>query len=82
MQKVDMPTELGTRSGLDPGISVRIQGGEYSGASKNAENILKAVQSVVSLFGSDHIKRILTQGCPFELQFGEDKTHKSIAIKR
>ena len=64
-----MATALALKCGLDPGKLVRTLGGEYTGEWRNVGKILKAIKSVVSISDYDHIKRILTSGCPFEFKF-------------
>ena len=63
-----MATSLAIRAGLDPGKIVRTLNGEYTGAHRNVEKILRAVAPVVSVEDHDQIKRILTKGCPFSLK--------------
>ena len=82
MDRVDMATALALQCGLDPGKIVRTLGGEYTGEWRNVEATLEAVKSVVSISDYYHIKRILTSGCPFELQFEEPSASKFDTIRK
>jgi hypothetical protein len=82
MNRVDMATSLALRSGLDPGRVVRTLGGEYTGAWRDVDAILHEIQSVVNLEDYQHVKRILTKGCPSKLMFDEPRENKLKMIKR
>ena len=82
MDRVDMATALALQCGLDPGKIVRTLGGEYTGKWRNVEATLQAVKSVVSISDYYHIKRILTSGCPFELQFEESSASKFDIVRK
>ena len=75
-------TALATPSGLDPGKIVRTMNGEYTGAWRNVDKVLAWVAAVASVTDYQHSKRILTQGCPFELRFEEQESSKIQMLKR
>jgi hypothetical protein len=77
-----MATVLSIRSGFDLVRIVRIIGGEYAGASRNIESILKAVVPVFSSEDYEHIRQFLTRACPYELPFDEDESNTITATKR
>ena len=66
-----MATTLAIRSGFDPGKIVRTLGGEYAGAWKNVPAVLTTIKSIVSESDYQHVKRILTSGCPSVVEFNE-----------
>ena len=76
MDIVDMATALALKCGLDPGRIVRTLGGEYTGEWGNAKQTLEAVKPVVSMSDYMHIERMLTSGCPYELNFEESTESK------
>ena len=80
--RVDMATALAVRTGLDPGRIVRTLNGEYTGARRDIKRVLEAVSPVVSRKDYGHIERILTQGCPYSLEFQEETSSKLQAIAR
>ena len=82
MNIVYMGMALAIRSGLDPGKNVRTMNGEYIGAWRNVEKVLAAVAPVISDGEYQHIKQILTQGCPFELIFEEQESSKLQMLRR
>ena len=82
MNQVNMATSLALRSGLDPGRVVRTLGGEYTAAWREVNTIVHEIKLVVNLEAYQHIKRILTKGCPSKLMFGEPKENKLETIKR
>ena len=77
-----MATALAVRTGLDPGRIVRTLNGEYTGARRNVKQVLKAVSFVVSSEDYQHIEQILTQGCPYSLEFQEETSSKLQVIAR
>ena len=76
-----MVTSLVLRSVLDPGRVVRTPGDEYTGAWRDANAILHELESVVNLEDYQHVKRILTKGCPSKLMFGEPRENNFEMIK-
>ena len=82
MNQVDMTTSLALRSGLDPGKLVRTLGSEHTGAWRNVDAIFHEIESVVNLEDYQHVKRILTKGCPSKLMFDEPRKNKLELTKR
>ena len=82
MNRVDMATALAVRCGLDPGKIVRTLGGEYTASWRDVSYILENVKSVVSTEDYNHMKRILTSGCPSVLKFEEPLSNKLKMIER
>ena len=76
-----MATSLTLRSGLDPGRVVRTLGGEYTCAWRNVETVLHEIQLVINLEDYQHVKRILTKGCPLKLMFDKPRKNKLEMIK-
>ena len=66
----------------DQGRIVRTMNVEYTGAWRNVEKVLAGVTSVISEEDCQHIKQILTQGCPFELRFEEQESSKLQMLRR
>ena len=79
INRVDMATALALKCGLDPGKIVRTSGGEYTGEWRNVKKTLEAVKSAVSTSDYAHIERMLTSGCPFELNL-EESTESKLKI--
>ena len=71
-----MATALALKCGLDPGRIVRTLRGEYTGEWRNVKKTLEAVKPVVSMSNYMHIERMLTSGCPYELNFEESTESK------
>ena len=62
--------------GLDPRKFVRWMAGEYTGRKRDVPATLAALKGHVSTSDYEHIRRILTQGCPAKLQFDKPSTNK------
>jgi len=56
--------------------------GEYTGESRSADVILKKVSPYIELEGARHIHRIITQGCPSQLNFEEDTMNKLAVLEK
>jgi hypothetical protein len=82
MNRVDIAVYLALRSGLDPGRVVRTLGGEYTGTWRDVDTILHDIELVVSLEDYQHIKQIVTKGCPSKLMLDEPGENKLKMIKR
>ena len=80
--RVDTATSFALRSGLDPGRVASILGTEYIGAWKDVDTILHEIESVFRLEDYQHVKIILTKGCPSKLMFDEPKENNLEMIKR
>ena len=68
--------------GLDPGKLVCWLGGEYIGARQEVNHTLAAAKDHVSTDDFNHMKRILSDGSPFELTFDKPLSNKSMMIKQ
>lgn len=80
--RVDMATAAMIHYGLHPGMLVRFLGGEFVGQSRNVRRILDEITPHVSAVDVEHVKRILTQGCPSYLNFMEPSNNKLNVIRR
>jgi hypothetical protein len=67
--------------GLDPGRFVRWMGGKYMGQHQDTHLTLAAVRGHVSADDYEHMKRILLDGCPAQLNFEEPLSNKIKMIK-
>jgi hypothetical protein len=68
--------------GLDPGRFVQWMGGEYMGQHRDTHSTLAAVRGYVSADDYAHMKRILLNGCPAQLDFKEPLSNKIKMIER
>jgi len=68
--------------GMHPGMSLRYMKGEYTGKSRSADAILKKVSPYIEPEDARHIHRIITQGCPSQLNFEEDTMNKLAVIEK
>jgi hypothetical protein len=57
--------------GLDPGRFFQWMGGKYTGQHRDTHSTLAAVRGHVSADDYAHMKRILLDGCPAQLNFEE-----------
>jgi hypothetical protein len=67
--------------GLDPGRFVRWMGGKYTGQHQDTHSTLAAVRGHVLADDYAHMKRILLDGCPAQLNFEEPLSNKTKMIK-
>ena len=81
-QRVDMATAAMIQFGMDPGMLVRYMSGEYTGATRNVEQVERDIGQYIEQDDMDHIKRILTSGCPAQLVFEEEAENKNKLIAR
>jgi hypothetical protein len=68
--------------GLDPGRFVQWMGGEYTGQHRDTHSTLAAVRGHVSADDYAHMKWILLDGCPAQLNFEEPLSNKIKMIER
>ena len=68
--------------GLDLGLVTRYLGQEFTGLWRDTDAILSRVSPLVSKSDADHIKRILTDGCPAEFDFKEPHDNKMLLLER
>ena len=67
--------------GLDLGRFVQLMGGKYTGQHPYAHSTLAAVRGHVLADDYTHMKRILLDGCPAQLNFEEPLSNKIKMIK-
>jgi len=80
--RVEMATAAFVACGLDPGKFVRLMNKEYTGEGRRISSVLKNVRPHVSVEDYEHIKRILTHGCPANLEFEEPDDSKLNMMRR
>ena len=68
--------------GLHPGMLVRYLKGEYVGESRSYVRVLDEVSDRINSEDADHIKRILTLGCPAKFVLEEESSNKFSVIKK
>ena len=67
---------------MNPGMLLRYMKGEYTGESRSADAILEKVLPYIKPEDARHIHRIITQGCPSQLNFEEDTMNKLAVIEK
>ena len=80
--RVDMATACAIHYSLHPGMVIRYIKGKNVGENRDVNQILSDVSPFVCKVDADHIKRILTQGCPSKLSFEESLSMKASIIKK
>ena len=78
-ERVKMATASLIRHSMNPGMMIRELSGEYTGETRELDPILEEHVDPEDL---RHMKRILTQGCPFEINYEEDTAHKMEMLSR
>ncbi len=68
--------------GLHPGMLVRYLKGEYVGETRDPDQVLHEVLSCINVEDANHIRRVLTQGCPAKLILEEESSNKLLVIKK
>jgi hypothetical protein len=68
--------------GLDPGRFAGWMGGKYTDQHQDTHSTLAAVRGHVSADGYKHMKQILLDGCPAQLDLEEHLSNKIEMIKR
>ena len=68
--------------GLDPGRFILWMGGEYTGQHWDTHSALAAVRGHVSADDYEHMKQILLDGCPAQLDFEEPLSNMIEMIER
>ncbi|KAL7517695.1 hypothetical protein ACHAWF_000146, partial [Thalassiosira exigua] len=68
--------------GLDFGLVARYFGGECTGAWCNAPEILAAAAPHVEASTLEHIRRILTKGCPVKFNWEEPAKNKQAFLEQ
>ncbi len=54
--------------------------GEYVNESRSSDTILASVSPYINNEDCQHIKRIINQGCPSQLEFEEDYKNKHAVL--
>ena len=80
--RVEMASAAMVYFGLDPGRFIRWMAGEYIGDGRDVRKILATIKPHIPHDDYNHVERILTQGCPSQLQFDEKLENKLMMIKR
>ncbi len=78
--RVDLATAGMIHYGLHPGMLIRYLKGEYTGKNRRIPGIIAKVSPYISKGDAIHIKQILTQGCPSNLQVSEPSAMKDEII--
>jgi hypothetical protein len=77
-----MATAAMIHYGLHPGMLIRYLKGEYVGEARDVTAILTQVSPHITKDDSNHIRRILTQGCPSKLILSEPNKMKMSIIAK
>ena len=80
--RVDMATAGMIHYGLHPGMFVRYVGGEYVSESRDINQVIRDISPYASAEDVEHVRRILTQGCPSKLDYMEQSSSKLQTIRQ
>ncbi len=67
---------------LHPGMLIRFVKGEYVGENRNVHQVLNDVSPYIDAVDAEHIKRILSMGCPSIINFEESSEMKATIIDK
>ncbi len=67
---------------LHPGMLIRFVKGEYVGENRNVRQVLNDVSPYIDAVDPEHIKRILSMGCPSIIDFEELSEMKATIIEK
>ena len=81
-QRVDMATAAMIQFGMNPGLLVRYMSGEYTGENRDIDQLERNIGQYIDPEDMQHIRRILTYGCPAQLDFEEELDNKLKLIDR
>ena len=81
-KRVDLATACAIHYGLNTDMVFRYIKGEYVGKSRNADAILVLVSPHIGDEDCQHIKQIINQGCPFQLNFEEEYQNKHAVLRK
>jgi hypothetical protein len=70
--RVDLATTSAIHYGLNTGMVICSIKGEYVGERRNADATLASVSPHINSEDCQHIKWIINQGCPSQLNFKEE----------
>ncbi len=82
MSHVDMATAAMINYSLCPGMTIRYIKGEYVGENRNVKQIIKDIFPHIDEVDAGHAKRILTQGCPSQINLKETLKMKAAIIEK
>ncbi len=80
--RVDMATAAMNHYFLHPGMLIRYIKGKYVGENRDVLQVLNDVLPYINDVDAKHIERILTQGCPLQINFEETLDMKMTIIKK
>jgi hypothetical protein len=80
--RVDLATTCAIHYGLDTGMVICYIKGEYVGKSRDSDTILASVSPYINNKDCQHIKRIINQGCPSQLDFEEEYKNKHAVLRK
>ncbi len=81
-ERVDMVTALMIRLDMHPGMVVRYIQGEFTGEERDVETVCNTIEPFVSKEDLEHVRRIMTLGCPAQCVFEEDASNKAKMLAR
>jgi hypothetical protein len=81
-ERVDFATTCAIHYGLNTGMLIRYIKGEYVFESRNADAILTSVSPHINNKDCQHIKRIINQSCPSQLNFEEEYENKHVVLRK
>ena len=81
-QRVERLSAAAVYYGLDFGLVTHYLGHEFTGKWRNVEVIMQRVSPLIDPQDAEHIKRILTEGCPAEFDFEEEHDNKMLFLER
>jgi hypothetical protein len=80
--RVDMATAAMIHYSLQPGMLIQYVKGKYVGENRDVLQVLNDVSPYVDDVDAKHIERILTQGCPSQINFEETLDMKMTIIEK
>ena len=80
--RVDLATAGMIYYSLHPGMLIRFIKGEYIGENRNVPQVLNDVSPYINAVDAEHIKRILSMGCPSIIDFEESSEMKATIIEK
>ena len=81
-ERVDMATALLVYYNMQPGMALRFLQGEYTGETRDVEKVCRTLAPHIDADDLNQIRRILTEGCPAELDFEEKSDNKQRMLER
>jgi hypothetical protein len=80
--RVDLATAAMIHYFLHPGMLIRYVKGKYVGENRDVSQVLNDVLPFIDEGDANHIKQILTQGCPLQINFKETSDMKATIIEK